>query len=197
MAGSAKGTYSSLLDCVKKVYVNEGGILGFYRGLTPVVLSTIPHAGTSLASYQISRDQLASVAGQEHPPAWVLLSAAAISTVCGTTVATPLHVIKTVGRCFVCSSDCLCSFSSFFFCLFVFALSRVAVKRVIMRQAPDGALALIGSIWRNEGAAGFMRGFAPSMIKGIPAHCISVRDESSKSEWFSDTLFVSSLGDEI
>ena len=140
MTGSAQGTYSSLLDCVRKTYVNEGGVAAFYRGLTPVVLSTIPHAGTSLASYQISRDKLADLAGGEHPPAWVLLSAATISTVCGTTVATPLHVIKT---------------------------------RVIMRQAPDGAIALIGSIWKNEGASGFMRGFAPSMIKGIPAHIVS------------------------
>ncbi len=59
---------------------------------------------------------------------------------CGTTVATPLHVIKT---------------------------------RIIMRQAPDGAIALIRDIWRHEGAAGFTRGFAPSMVKGVPAHIVT------------------------
>ncbi len=140
IAGSPAGTYTSLAHCVSTVYRTEGGLRAFYRGLTPVLLSTIPHAGTTLSSYQISRDLLTEWSGEQHTPAWALVAAATASTVCGTTVATPLHVIKT---------------------------------RIIMGQAPRGALALIADIWKHEGAAGFTRGFAPSMVKGVPAHVVS------------------------
>jgi hypothetical protein len=54
-AGSPAGTYKSLVHCVQTVYRTEGGILAFYRGLTPVLLSTIPHAGTTLSTYQLSK----------------------------------------------------------------------------------------------------------------------------------------------
>lgn len=56
--------------------------MGFYRGLTPVLLSTIPHAGTSLASYQISRDRLAALAGQVWPPFQCLRFVSNLSLFC-------------------------------------------------------------------------------------------------------------------
>lgn len=94
LAGSPTGTYSGIADCVRKTY-SASGIRGFYVGLIPALVSTIPHAGTSLSTYQLTKDLLCDLRKVEHPDAVVLLSAASISTVAGTTVSTPMHVIKT------------------------------------------------------------------------------------------------------
>ena len=93
MAGSVKGQYSSLFDCISKRY-QFSGIRGFYRGLTPVVLSAIPHSGTSLTTYQMAKDYFAKLSPSGEVTTLGLMGAATISTICGQLVSAPLHVVK-------------------------------------------------------------------------------------------------------
>ncbi len=69
--------------------------MGFYRGLGPTIVSTIPHAGVALSTYQMSKEFFTRLANAEQPTAAALVGAATVSTVCGLTVSAPMHVIKT------------------------------------------------------------------------------------------------------
>ena len=92
-AGSAKGQYSSIMDCVQQRY-RASGVKGFYRGLTPVVLAAIPHSGTSLATYQLAKDYFAAWSATGEVTTLGLMGAATFSTICGQLVSAPLHVVK-------------------------------------------------------------------------------------------------------
>ena len=43
--------YNGVLDCAKKIYVNEG-IRGFYKGLTPNMLRIFPSNGLFFLVYE-------------------------------------------------------------------------------------------------------------------------------------------------
>ena len=93
MAGSKHGTYNGLFDCISKVYASHG-IRGFYRGLGAVTLSTIPHSGVTLMSYQMSKDFFEAMSPTGQISASGLMAASAFSTIAGQTVSQPLHVLK-------------------------------------------------------------------------------------------------------
>ena len=111
-AGSTAAEYSGITDVIMKTY-RQGGVRAFYRGCGVVCLSTIPHSGTSLMTYQIVKDYFASrsetghasTAGKSiHIPllssqlslttASGLMAAASVSTVLGQVIACPFHVLK-------------------------------------------------------------------------------------------------------
>ena len=71
------------------------GISAFYRGLLPAVVSTIPHAGTSLFSYHVAKEYLCELAQTREPSTKILIASAALSTFFGQSVSTPLSVVKT------------------------------------------------------------------------------------------------------
>jgi len=44
-------SYDGMVDAIKKVYRNEG-VLGFYKGLTPMVLKIFPQSGLFFLVYE-------------------------------------------------------------------------------------------------------------------------------------------------
>lgn len=44
-------TYNGIIDCVRKIYVNEG-VRGFYKGLTPNMLRIFPSSGIFFLVYE-------------------------------------------------------------------------------------------------------------------------------------------------
>ncbi|KAL9651019.1 hypothetical protein ABK040_012763 [Willaertia magna] len=45
--------YKSLRDCISKVYIQEGGIRGFYRGFVPCLLRSFPTNGAAFLSFEL------------------------------------------------------------------------------------------------------------------------------------------------
>ena len=43
--------YSRIIHAFKTIYANEGGFLGFYRGLMPTMLGMAPNASVSFLSF--------------------------------------------------------------------------------------------------------------------------------------------------
>jgi solute carrier family 25 phosphate transporter 23/24/25/41 len=93
LAGSSRDAYKNVIDCIGKVY-RADGFRGFYRGVGPAVLSTIPHSGVTLTSYTAVKDFFASQSPTGHASSLGLMTAATISTICGQVVSQPLHVLK-------------------------------------------------------------------------------------------------------
>ncbi|KAG2392832.1 hypothetical protein C9374_011557 [Naegleria lovaniensis] len=46
--------YKGLLDCVKKIYFEEGGLKGFYRGFVPCLLRSFPTNGASFLAWELA-----------------------------------------------------------------------------------------------------------------------------------------------
>jgi len=46
--------YKSLTDCVKKIYFEEGGFKGFYRGFVPCLLRSFPTNGASFLAWEFA-----------------------------------------------------------------------------------------------------------------------------------------------
>lgn len=94
------GQYSSIFDCARKLY-HDQGIGVFYRGYVPNLLGILPYAGIDLALYETFKNlyikSQANKEGQEvkAPPVYVSLTAGASSSVCGQVVTYPLALIRT------------------------------------------------------------------------------------------------------
>ena len=43
--------YNGMLDCIRKTYRNEG-IVGFYKGLTPLMVRQVPASGLFFVTYE-------------------------------------------------------------------------------------------------------------------------------------------------
>ncbi|KAF0975263.1 hypothetical protein FDP41_006015 [Naegleria fowleri] len=46
--------YKGLIDCVKKIYLEEGGMKGFYRGFVPCLLRSFPTNGASFLAWELA-----------------------------------------------------------------------------------------------------------------------------------------------
>uniref|UniRef100_A0A8C5XH75 Solute carrier family 25 member 16 n=1 Tax=Microcebus murinus TaxID=30608 RepID=A0A8C5XH75_MICMU len=46
-----KHTYTGIIHAFKTIYAKEGGFLGFYRGLMPIILGMAPYAGVSFFTF--------------------------------------------------------------------------------------------------------------------------------------------------
>jgi solute carrier family 25 aspartate/glutamate transporter 12/13 len=47
--------YRNAVDCIRKVYANEGGIRGFYRGVTPQLVGVAPEKAIKLTVNELVR----------------------------------------------------------------------------------------------------------------------------------------------
>lgn len=44
--------YANFMDCTKQVYMNEGGMGAFYKGLGPNILKTLPSVAITFGAYE-------------------------------------------------------------------------------------------------------------------------------------------------
>ncbi|KAL6073933.1 Mitochondrial carrier [Balamuthia mandrillaris] len=162
LCGAPDGTYRGAGDVIRKIMAHEGYIRPFYRGLSTVLISTFPHSGVALMTYDLSKTLVSrlapSSATSSSPSVLPLLFCATSSTLAGTLISHPLHVVK----------------------------SRLIMQGVAAHQhhhLPGGHTAMerhytglvdcLRQTYNGEGIKGFYRGFLPSLVKGIPSHCIT------------------------
>ncbi|VDP93761.1 unnamed protein product [Echinostoma caproni] len=92
------GQYSSIFDCAKKLYHDNGWRI-FYRGYVPNMLGILPYAGIELALFETFKQSYVKFtnSGKEGctPPVYVSVTAGALSSVCGQLATYPLALVRT------------------------------------------------------------------------------------------------------
>jgi len=91
--GGKKGPYSSMLSCARYTFETRG-VLGFYRGLFPVLIGSFPKAGIRFGGFSVISQRLKSPDGTTTPLR--NLVAGTIAGAAEATVAvTPIETVKT------------------------------------------------------------------------------------------------------
>eukprot|EP00698_Gefionella_okellyi_P001843 TRINITY_DN11683_c0_g1_i1.p1 TRINITY_DN11683_c0_g1~~TRINITY_DN11683_c0_g1_i1.p1 ORF type:complete len:464 (-),score=103.62 TRINITY_DN11683_c0_g1_i1:2-1393(-) len=124
----------------------EGGIRPFYRGMTAVLASAIPHSGFALGTYQVAKDAVEALHPDREPGVTELMACATVSSLTGQLVSYPLHVVK----------------------------ARLIMQGTAGSETQyKGTVHALKHIMQHEGLPGMFRGFMPSLLKGVPSHCIT------------------------
>lgn len=88
------GQFNGILDCAKKIYVNEG-IRMFYRGYIPNIIGIIPYAGIDLAVYETLKKNYRDRTNGADPGILALLGCGTVSSTCGQLSSYPLALVRT------------------------------------------------------------------------------------------------------
>lgn len=95
------GQYSSIFDCARKLYQNNGLAI-FYRGYIPNILGILPYAGIELAMFETFKQTYSKLvlsndakAANSPPPVYVSVGAGALSSLCGQLGTYPLALVRT------------------------------------------------------------------------------------------------------
>ncbi|CAH8481317.1 unnamed protein product [Dicrocoelium dendriticum] len=141
------GQYSSIFDCARKLY-HEQGWRTFYRGYVPNMLGILPYAGIELAMFETFKQIYVKLTTAENekprsPSVYVSVTAGALSSVCGQLGTYPL------------------------------ALVRTKLQAQTSSAHKVGFIKLFGNIVKHEGFTGLFRGLGPNMLKVIPAVSVS------------------------
>ncbi|XP_041427848.1 calcium-binding mitochondrial carrier protein SCaMC-2 isoform X2 [Xenopus laevis] len=146
MALRKTGQYQGVLDCGKKILLQEG-LSAFYKGYVPNMLGIIPYAGIDLAVYETLKNAWLQryATSSADPGVFVLLACGTISSTCGQLASYPLALVRT----------------------------RMQAEASV-EGAPQMTMSkLFKHIVKTEGAFGLYRGLAPNFMKVIPAVSIS------------------------
>ncbi|KAL8283677.1 hypothetical protein RQP46_005472 [Phenoliferia psychrophenolica] len=144
LAGSLAGIMSVVstypLDLVSKVYVEEGGIRGLYRGLVPTAAGVAPYVALNFAAYEIFKIHLTT---EDHQPGVFLkLCCGALAGSISQTLTYPLDVLR----------------------------RRMQVTGMAsMGYNYSGSWHAIGTILRKEGVRGMYKGIVPNLLKVGPS----------------------------
>jgi solute carrier family 25 phosphate transporter 23/24/25/41 len=143
LAAAPHGTYTGIIDVVKKTVKSEGVIRPFYRGITPSLLSTAPHSGIDLGVYEVLKTLYIEKSGGKEPSIPILLSCSTVSSITGLIFCYPLHVAKT----------------------------RLVMQGV-GGAAPvyTGLIDVFKKTYAKESFWGLYRGIWPSVLKSVPSH---------------------------
>lgn len=91
--GTNKKQTTGILAMTIRVYKQEGGIHGLYRGLTPTALGVAPYVGINFAAYEVFRAMMAPDA--EHAPSTLAkLACGAAAGSISQTLTYPLDVLR-------------------------------------------------------------------------------------------------------
>jgi solute carrier family 25 (mitochondrial phosphate transporter), member 23/24/25/41 len=147
LAATPQGTYHGIFDAVNKIYAAQG-FSAFYRGLTPVLLSTFPHNGINLTCYEtIKHEMIKRKDFSEQPGPLELLFCTTIAGTVSQFPTYPVHVI----------------------------VSRLASQGTpgIPREYTSFFDAF-KKITAKEGPRGLYKGILPSLMKSLPSSGISL-----------------------
>lgn len=87
------GTYSGILDCARKVWIQEGW-RSFYRGLAPSMMGILPYAGVDITAFELLKEHLLDQY-DGMPPAHFILGAGMLSSSLAQFSAYPLALVRT------------------------------------------------------------------------------------------------------
>ncbi|KAJ5951467.1 uncharacterized protein N7479_009880 [Penicillium vulpinum] len=148
--------YAGPVDCFRQSFRAEG-FRGLYRGISAPMTGAAVETSCLFFSYRLIQDSLRATVypGVEHLPFFALIACGALSGSVTSLVLTPIELVK----------------------------CRMQVPVESAGFKPAGPMAIITSIFRNEGLAGFWRGQMGTLI----------RETGGSAAWFGGYEGVSSL----
>jgi len=154
-AAGERRRYRGMLDCIRKIHAEEGGVTALYRGATPTVLGVIPYAAINFSTYEFLKvavlawEALCNADGE--PTAATRLGCGAVAGSIGQTVVYPLDTVR-----------------------------RRMQMHVVETASADAArwrgpewLRILFRIARTEGMRGVFRGITINYIRVVPMVSVS------------------------
>lgn len=93
LAVCAPGTYHGIIDCARKVWVQEGW-RSFYRGLLPSMIGILPYAGVDITAFELLKEHILDEYDGVPPP-HLILGAGMLSSSLAQFSAYPLALVRT------------------------------------------------------------------------------------------------------
>ena len=144
---SASHTPVGVMDLIRQISKEESPVKPFFRGIGVSLASTIPLAGVNLMLYEKVKKFLVKDSPGHEPGVGALLAAGCISSTSSQVLFYPMHTIK----------------------------ARLILQNHegATTKAYKGSFDVVSRTVKNEGVRGLYKGFIPSLLKAVPAHCIS------------------------
>lgn len=130
-----------MVQTMKMMYKNEGGIVGLYRGIIPTVAGVAPYVGLNFMVYESVRQYFTSP-GEKNPVWYRKLAAGAISGAIAQTCTYPFDVLRRR-----------------------FQINTMSGMGYQYKSIGDA----ITTIIRQEGFFGLYKGIAPNLLKVAPS----------------------------
>nr|ASF90238.1 hypothetical protein SPAR06868 [Bartheletia paradoxa] len=149
-AGTAVDTLFFPLDSLKtrlqssQGFFNAGGFSGVYKGLGSVVIGSAPGAAAFFTTYESLKTHLPSVLSTSTPAPILHMLSASGGELSACLIRVPTEVIK----------------------------SRQQTSAYGSAKGANALRAVVGNVWRTDGAKGFYRGFGSTIAREIPFTCI-------------------------
>eukprot|EP01133_Synstelium_polycarpum_P005928 gene5928-6867_t len=135
--------YNGLVDCAKKIF-QARGITGIYQGLSSTLLRDIPANAAYFGVYELTRRAFVNEGQRvEQLPAWKVMLAGGVGGMSYWTLTYPIDVIKS-------------------------SIQTDAIQPSQRRYA--NLIDCASKIYRQQGIAGFYKGFTPCFIRSMPAN---------------------------
>lgn len=93
LAVCAPGTYQGIIDCARKVWIQEGW-RSFYRGLLPSMIGILPYAGVDITAFELLKEHILDEYDGVPPP-HLILGAGMLSSSLAQFSAYPLALVRT------------------------------------------------------------------------------------------------------
>ncbi len=147
LAATPSGTYLGIGDVIRKIWMNEGHFLPFYRGLQAQISASIPNSGLNLMSYELLKKIFLNEDQDPNP-----------------------HVLK-----FMTIGGASALFSSTLLYPFQIVTSRLIMQGVNDVQSSHryGMIGIMNKMYVTEGFLGFFKGYYPAITKIIAGNAIS------------------------
>jgi solute carrier family 25 phosphate transporter 23/24/25/41 len=136
-AAAPTGTYSSIVDAVRKITKAEGRIKPFFNGFQATLLAALPNSGINLMTYEFFKASANTYFGKQNKevPMSLFMVIGAMSAVIASSLMYPFQLVT----------------------------SRIIMQG--MSQERLGMIGIIKQVRQHEGAWGFYKGFKPAMSK--------------------------------
>jgi len=159
------GHYGGVAHAFREVTRTEGAI-ALYRSFPITLVANVPYGMVMVSTHEACKQFLFSVEhnnnnDRQGRPQWqIVLSSSSVAGLVASAVTTPLDRIKTALQTQQLAPVCRRGLSQ------EICRASIAPKHVNWQQAA-------ATIWREEGAAGFVRGMTPRILSHTPAVAIS------------------------
>lgn len=150
----AGGPYKGVIDALRKIPAEEGGLRGLYRGLKPSLMGIVPYKGTNFVVYGLAKRKLSEAGVDASHPVLASLGAGMFAGAVGQTVAFPLELVRRrIQRGGVSSADGL-------------------LPEPRPGKTEPGVIDALMHVCRQDGLRGLYRGIGANYLKEPPAVAI-------------------------